>query len=97
MSFGTRSSQNLSSCSKFGSRLGSFSLEATVTKNFLNSLAISRGSVYSLPSIEIALVAHFELFFVAPNSLNNFQTLEGLLLFSSTYDLYCIVLDFFYH
>ena len=77
VSFGTCSLQNFFSRSKFGCKVGSFSLEATLTKNLLNSLAISRGSVYSLPSTEIVSVVHFDLFFVAPSSLNIFQTFEG--------------------
>ena len=83
-------SQYKLSLAKLEGRIGSFILEATDTKNLLNSDEISEGLsvVLSLIFNEGILVPILRL--LAPSSLKSFHTLAGLFTFSFIISEYCL-------
>ena len=93
MSAGIFSLQNFCSLSKLEVSIGSLIFDATVTKNLLNSLAISFGFSVTLSLVLRENMSALPFRLLAPISLNNFHTLAGLFAFSFKISEYWCFLD----
>ena len=88
-------SQNSFSLSKLDAKGGSLIFDATETKYLLNWSAISFGFSMLLLSTFNENIPQLSLHLLAPISLNDFQTLAGLLAFSFKISEYWCFLDCF--